>query len=88
MFEFIQKAALVKLALRYVRSHERLSDAVCDLRDHYCGQRSVALNRGDDVDIAGIEVSYASDADTFDREVAKEAKVGRFGRGNKGPWEV
>lgn len=86
MFDAIKKVALVKLALRYVRAHERLADAACDLRDHVCGQRALAVNRGDDVDITGITVTYADDADTYARELAEQAKAGRFGRGSQGPW--
>lgn len=89
MFDAIKRLALVKLALRAIRAHERLADAVCDIRDHLCGGSRVAVNR----DARSIEadptadfISYADDASTWEREVAAEARAGRFGRGNQGPF--
>jgi len=73
MFKSLQKVALIRLALRYVRAHERIADALSDLRDLHCGTSTVAVNR-EEVDDKGLDVSYASDADTYAREIEESRK--------------
>lgn len=89
MFDLLKRVSLAKLFVRYVKAHERLADAACDIRDHLCGTSRVAVNRPDapvDDDPTAIFISYANDNDTYEREIAEQANQGRFGRGNKGPF--
>ncbi len=83
----------VKLLLRAVRALERLADAHSDLRDHVCGQRSVAVNRDlsdrdDPAALDGVEISYSDDASTYERELQAANRRARFGSGGFGPWGI
>lgn len=87
MFDSFKKAALVRLSLRYVRAHERLADAVCDIRDHLVGSSPVGINRTD-VDERDVDITYSNDADTFARQAREEEHFKRFGAGSKEPFGI
>ena len=78
MFQFLGKFALAKLALRHVRALERLASAAEDLRDAACAKQGVAVNR-EPVDDRELEVSFSTDADTWELEQARahQARTGR-----------